>query len=425
MNIGIIIGRIGDVDGVALEAEKWIEVLERMGHKVFILSGIFKGEVIAPERQTHLPILSFFSPECEWEQNRAFFFPPDDPDELLTTIDENAHRISTAIFGWVLRNKIDVLLMENCTALPCHLSMGLGIRWAVENMDVRVVTHDHDYAWERGDRYNSPFPEIHKLIDETFPLQAIPNIRHVVINSDARHQLKERFGITATMVPNVMNFDKPFGSVDDYNKDLLAQIGFDRDDIALFQITRIVQRKGIEVAIDLIARLDDPKTKLVITGTATDDPRKGYYKELVDRIESHGLGKRVHFAYHRILSRRGATPRGRKRYSLSDAYAQAVACTYFSTYEGFGNAFIESVLAKRPIFVNNYKPVYWPDIGSKGFECVMLEDNELTDKAVNRISEVIHNEKLQTEIAEHNFDLGRKHFSYEVLETELEVLFST
>ncbi len=424
MNIGIIIGRIGDVDGVGLETEKWIQVLQRMGHEIFILSGIFKGQVVAPERQTHLPILSFFSPECEWEQNRAFYFPPDDPDELLMTINENAHRISTAIFGWVIRNKIDVLLMENCAALPCHLSMGLGIRMAVENMDVRVVTHDHDYAWERGDRYNSPFPEILKLIEETFPLQSIPNIRHAVINSDARQKLEERFGIVAVMVPNVMDFEKPFGLVDDYNKDLLGQIGLDRDDIALFQITRIVERKGIEVAIDLIGRLEDPKTKLVITGSAIDDPRKGYYKQLVDRVESQGLGKRVRFAYHRILSSRGRTPRGDKRYSLSDAYAQAVACTYFSTYEGFGNAFIEAVLAKRPIFVNNYKPVFWPDIGSKGFECVVLEDNELTDQAVDRVSEVLHDENLQTEIAEHNFELGRKHFSYEVLERKLEVLFS-
>ena len=82
------------------------------------------------------------------------------------------------------------------------------------------------------------------------------------------------------------------------------------------------------------------------------------------------------------------------------------------------------MLAKRPIFVNNYKPVFWPDIGSKGFECVMLEDSDLTDEAVDRIGEVLRDEKLQTEIAEHNFELGRKHFSYEVLEKKLEVLFA-
>ena len=34
MRIGIIIARIGGIDGVALETEKWIEVLRKMGNEV-------------------------------------------------------------------------------------------------------------------------------------------------------------------------------------------------------------------------------------------------------------------------------------------------------------------------------------------------------------------------------------------------------
>ena len=82
MKIGIIIGRIGDVDGAALETEKWISILKEMGHEIFILSGRFKKSIIGKDKETLLPGLSFFSPECEWEQNRSFFFPPDEPSEL-------------------------------------------------------------------------------------------------------------------------------------------------------------------------------------------------------------------------------------------------------------------------------------------------------------------------------------------------------
>ena len=109
-------------------------------------------------------------------------------------------------------------------------------------------------------------------------------------------------------------------------------------------------------------------------------------------------------------------------FSLSDAYSHACACTYFSTYEGFGNAFVEAVLAKKPIFVNNYEPVYMPDIGSKGFKTVMVEDNELTDEAVKDMAEIIYNENLAKEIAEYNFELGEKYFSYDTLRTKLEEL---
>ena len=98
--------------------------------------------------------------------------------------------------------------------------------------------------------------------------------------------------------------------------------------------------------------------------------------------------------------------------------------TYFSQYEGFGNAFVEAVLARKPIFVNNYQPVYWPDIGSKGFRTVQIENSELTDEAVAGVDRIIHDADLQREITEHNFRLGREHFSFEVLEEKLKDLFS-
>ncbi|MCK4524216.1 hypothetical protein KAU15_04745, partial [candidate division WOR-3 bacterium] len=90
----------------------------------------------------------------------------------------------------------------------------------------------------------------------------------------------------------------------------------------------------------------------------------------------------------------------------------------------FGNAFIEAVIAKRPIFVNNYKPVYWPDIGSKGFKTVMIEKNKLTDESVNKIKEIIYNDKLSKEIGEYNYKLGKQYFSYNVLEEKLSELLS-
>lgn len=423
MRIGVIIGRIGDVDGVALETEKWIEVLERQGHELYILSGLFQEHVVPPERETRYRPLSFFSPECEWEQNRAFFYPPDDPDELLEVVHENARHVAERIFAWVLENRIEALVSQNASALPCHLSMGLGIKLAVERMAIPTVAHDHDFAWERGHRYDSKFREIDELVDQAFPL-CLPHVHHAVINSNAREQLRERHGIEAVLVPNVMDFEKPFGERDEYNSDLLHHLGLEADDKPLFQVTRIVKRKRIEVAIELVSRLDDPRIKLVVTGSAADDERKGYFKTLVDRIRDERLEERVHFAYRSIMSQRGTALDGRKIYSLSDAYSHAMGCTYFSEYEGFGNAFVEAVLAKRPIFVNSYEPVYRADIGSKGFHCVTLEDNVLTDEAVAEVDEILHNDALRKEIVEHNFQLGRTHFSFEVLEEKLDTLFS-
>ena len=109
---------------------------------------------------------------------------------------------------------------------------------------------------------------------------------------------------------------------------------------------------------------------------------------------------------------------------LSDVYAHGRACTYFSTYEGFGNAFVEAVLAKKPIFVNNYKPVYMQDIGCKGFKTVMIEDSFLSKEKVKNMADIIYNTTLCKDIGEYNFQLGKKHFSFQVLEQKLEALFT-
>jgi glycosyltransferase involved in cell wall biosynthesis len=422
MKIGIIIGRIGDVDGAALETEKWIKVLCEMGHEIFILSGRFKKSIVGEDKETLISALSFFSPECEWEQNRAFFLPPDEPSELLSHLYRISEGLAIRMFKWIMQNAIDIILVENASALPAHLAMGMAIKQLVQHTGIPTVCHDHDFYWERGDRYKTPFPEVEKIVEDTFPLRS-PHAKHAVINTHAKKTLKDKYNINAVIVPNVMDFNIPYGEKEKYNMDLLESLCLNKDDIPLFQVTRIVKRKGIETALELVHRLDDKKVKLVITGSAADDNRKGYYKELIDIIDERKLNRRVVFAHHRVLNDRGQTRQGEKIYSLSDAYAHATASTYFSSYEGFGNAFVEAVLGKTPIFVNNYKPVYWPDIGSKGFKTVMIEDNKLTDEVISEIDKIIHDKKLQKEISEHNYKLGKLLFSFEVLREKLEVLF--
>ena len=421
MNIGIIIGRIGGVDGVALETEKWIDVLKAMGHRVFTLSGQFQERPMDPDTESLVPEMSFFSPESFWSQKKAFFYPETNKEELIEHLNLYSKVIYKKIMLWIQERKIDLLISENASALPSHLEMGMAINKAVHKTGIPTITHDHDFAWERGDRYISPHKEINDFISEVFPLRA-PSSVHAVINTHAANTLKERFGREAINVPNVMDFDQPFGLLNQKNENLAEHMGFRNTDLFLFQITRIVRRKGIESAIRLMHELNDKKIKLIITGNYADDAGSAYYNELVNQIHELKLGEQVSFAYHLFHNKGLSNGNGEVRFSLSDAYAKATACTYFSSYEGFGNAFVEAVLARRPIFVNNYEPVYLPDIGSKGFRTVMIEHGELNDQAVKDMAEIIYNPSLASEIAEYNFNLGKKYFSYDTLREKLEKL---
>lgn len=412
MRIGIIIGRIGGVDGVALETEKWIDILKKLGNEVFIMSGEFESWQMDYEHNYLFPALSFFSAEAEWEQRKAFFEPDKDAGPLLDHVENWSNKIEEAMLKWVTAKKIDVLLSENASALPCQLSMGVAIKKLIQKTGLPIVTHDHDFHWERGERYVSVHPEINQFVDANFPL-LLPNVKHAVINTFGVETFKNRFDIDATLVPNVMDFNRIYGVPTPENKFFLRDVGVSEDEIALLQVTRIVRRKGIETAISLIDKLADKKLKLVITGNNNDDENKEYYNELIDQIHELNLSNQIMFAAHKVLDHK----------DLSDVYAHGRAATYFSTYEGFGNAFVETILAKKPIFVNNYKPVYMQDIGNKGFETVMIEDGSLTNHSVQQMSDIIYNPKRCLEIGEYNFNLGKKHFSYEVLEEKLSDLF--
>lgn len=418
MRIGFVIGRIGGIDGVALETEKWIEVLDRLGHEVFVLSGALEGQV---RDVSLLPELAFDHPATVEEQEIAFFGREADEGEFAARIGAGADHIADGILDWVEAWGIDCLVPENACALPCHLQMGLGIARAIDRTGIPAVTHDHDFWWEREGRYDTRFPSVERMVREHFPLVR-PSVRHAVINTAARATLAERYGIDATVVPNVMDFEAPFAERDGYNATLREDLGLTPADLLLFQITRIVRRKGIETAIELVDRLGDLRVKLVITGTATDDS-DDYLADLEALVARRGLGDRVLFAGDRFDNQRRRDGEGRKVYSLSDAYAHADACTYFSTYEGFGNAFVEAVLARVPVFVNDYEPVYGPDIGSKGFETVQISGGRLTDEAVDQVRAVLADPELAARMAGRNFDLGREHFSYEALAEILGPLF--
>lgn len=417
MNIGIVITRIGGVDGVALETEKWIEVLKKLGHKIHIITGQLEREI--PNTELFEP-LYLYSKISNTEQRMAFFRPVHDDLRLEKYINKNVQVIENRLLKWILKNKIECLVSQNASCLPCHLSMGIAIANVIRDTGIKHVFHHHDFVWERKKRYFTKSKFIKKKIAECFPPVDTKG-KTVVINRYNQSGLKSRHGIRATLVPNVMDFNKKFARVDSYNKKFRQDLGFAEDDILLGQVTRIVERKGIETAIELVAKLNNPKVKLIITGYERD-AEPGYVKKLRKLAKDLYISRQVFFIGKRVDHWRRMDD-GKKVYSLSDVYAHLNACTYFSTYEGFGNAFVECILAKKPIFVNNYEPVYWPDIGSKGFKTVQVEKSKLKNEHVEQVRKILENKKVYEKIVSHNFKLGKKHFSFQVLEKLLKKVF--
>lgn len=420
MNFGIIIGRVGGVDGVALETENWISVLLQMGHKIHVFCGELEKELSLDCTITLFDKAAFGSETCRWEQENIFLNPKIEAQQIEARLAQNVESIEEALLLWIKERQIECILTENATTLPFHLSLGIASCNLIEKTGLPAIAHDHDFYWERGDRYKTPYSKVQEELQRCFPPN-LENLSHAVINHYSQEELKKR-GIDSIVVPNVMDFDQDFAPGDDYNSDLLEKLGIDsQKDIALFQITRIVKRKGIETAIDLISKLQRSDVHLVLTGRRTDDEGGAYTDFLVSYTKKLGLENQVHFAGE-IFDNFRLKENGSKTYSLEDAYARAHAMTYFSTYEGFGNAFVEAVLARIPIFVNNYQPVYWPEIGSLGFHTVQIENSILDEKSVQKIQKILSDKSLREDMTARNFEIGRRYLSFQVLREKLEFL---
>jgi glycosyltransferase involved in cell wall biosynthesis len=275
---------------------------------------------------------------------------------------------------------------------------------------IRTIAHHHDFSWERERFFLNG---VNDYLQAAFP-PALHGIEHVVINSMGQKELARRCGLPSTVIPNIVDFETPPPGLDDYNADLRREIGLSDEDKFILQPTRVVARKGIEHAIELVRRLKDPRAKLVISHPAGDEGNM-YMQLLSERI--HDARIDVRFIADRVGENRGTLPDGRKIYTLFDVYPHADLVTYPSHYEGFGNAFLEAIYFRKPVVVNTYT-VYARDIDPLGFKTIEMSQL-ITNQVVEETREILANESLREEWGETNYQLGLKYFSYAVARRRL------
>jgi len=409
--IAFVSTRISGTDGVSLEIGKWATVLERLGHQCFYIAG--ECDDRPPERCHLIPEAHFTHPAIA-EINRRGFGVQVRPPEISDRVREMTALIDRQLREGLERFGIDILIAENCLTIPMNIPLGLALVETIMETGIGCIAHHHDFAWER-DRFL--VNALDDYIQAAFP-PPLQEIHHVAINSVAAAEFSRRTGLPCRVIPNVMDFDQP-PPVSTRAGAFRQAIGLDDRDRLILQPTRVVQRKGIETAVELVRRLDDPRCKLVIThGTA--DEGDDYSK----RVRSYAelLGVEVIFAADRISDPPSPDAEGRMRYSIWDAYQAADFVTYPSTYEGFGNAFLEAIYMRKPILCNRYS-IYRTDIEPCGFDVVLM-DGYLTDAALERVRETLEDQQLRQAMVDRNYDLAQRFFSYGRAEGELLALLN-
>jgi glycosyltransferase involved in cell wall biosynthesis len=407
--VGFVSTRFHGIDGVSLETRKWNQVFEKLGFQTFFFSGLSDW---APERSMVVPEAFFGFPEVDSIQAECFG-KTTRPETLSGRIQALRKILKESLREFIDRWGIDLLVVENALTIPMHIPLGLAITEVIAETGMPVIAHHHDFAWERQ-RFSMSC--VNDYISMSFPPDLTP-IAHVTINTEARRALSYRRGLSSMIIPNVFDYSIPAPGIDDYNKDLRQALGIEKDEIFILQPTRIIARKGIESAIELVKRMGGKGIKLVISHQARDEGTE-YSQRVLDYAKL--LNVEVIVRPDIIAENRGTGPNGEKIYSLFDVYPHADFVTYPSTYEGFGNAFLEAVYFKKPLFVNRYS-IFASDIEPVGFEAVIM-DTYVTDKDVEGAWRFLKDPGYREAAVEKNFDLAQRYFSYTVLEQKIKAI---
>jgi len=408
LKIGFISTRLAGTDGVSLETAKWAKVLKEEGHDCYFMA----GEIDTPAEK------SFLFEECSFDHpaikeiDCGCFGRNIRKIETSRLIQEMKVKIKKGIREFIAKFDLDLIIPENALTIPMNIPLGLAITEIAVETGIQMIAHHHDFFWERKRFLKNGCWD---YLNKAFPPH-LPMIQHTVLNSSQDNQLSLRTGISATIIPNVMDFANPPAPPDEYTDDLREALGIGPDEKFILQPTRIVQRKGIEHAIELVHRID-MDAKLVISHASGDEGDE-YSERVVDY--SKLLGVDTVFCSDIVDEKRGSNSKGKKIYTLSDLYQKCDLVTYPSTIEGFGNAFLEALYYKCPVMVNNYS-IYNSDIGPKGFKTILMDDY-VSKKTVADTEKILNDSALKDKWAKINYDLGSRYFSHDIVRQKLNTL---
>jgi glycosyltransferase involved in cell wall biosynthesis len=402
--VGFISTRIAGTDGVSLETFKWYQVLERNGFECFF----FAGQLETPPECSFLePKAHFEHPEIQEIQHDCFGKRVRSPF-LTSKVHELRGYLKSRLYAFYDAFHPDFLIAENALAIPMNVPLGMAITEFIAETGIPTIAHHHDFAWER-DRFL--ICAIQDYVHYAFP-PTHPSIHHVTINSNASRQLSYRRGLSNVVVPNVFDFANP-PQPSEKMEVLRESLGFKKDELFILQPTRVVPRKWIERAIELVYLMELPNPRLVISHKSGDEG--SLYESRVKEYAKR-LGVELIFIGGKVGAARCFKSNYDYDFTIDDVYQCADLVTYPSGYEGFGNAFVEAIYFKKPLVANRYS-IFIEDIEPIGFDVVSF-DGFVTHEIVEQVKAFLESDVRMSSM-EKNYRLGQAHLSYEVLEEKL------
>jgi glycosyltransferase involved in cell wall biosynthesis len=255
---------------------------------------------------------------------------------------------------------VDICIIHQ--ALTMHFNFALTeslIEIIEENTRINFIHWTHDATF-LDKNYTKKFLKYKNLSPWKLIYKMHLKIKYVSITEFRKKQFARLFSVSPNKITNIPNgviIENLFVLNESYEK-LISDLDILNCDLVACLPTRIVRRKNIEKAIEIIAELKKsyPKIKYIITGARDfQNPDSiDYFNDLIKLSKKLGVDKDVVFLSELKLS-------NGKKINLEDIqvlnlYLLSDFLLIPSYMEGFGLQLIESGLTKTPIVCSDILP---------------------------------------------------------------------
>ncbi|MCF7887458.1 MAG: glycosyltransferase, partial [Candidatus Omnitrophica bacterium] len=411
-NVLFVSFRLNGLDGVSLETRKWTDVFMSLGFNNFYYSGETEfGESVVDGRS--FKKAHFLNPEIS-ELTERIFTKGDINWEDFRVIHQIEDEIYQDLKEYIKKKKITHLVAENILSFPGNIALSLAFIKVANELDLPVISHCHDFWWER-DRFRlNTNDTTRSLLNEL--IVGIRNLVTVDINS-FQHQKLAKIGVEDVFdAPNVMDFENP-NLADESRMSIFRRLcGVEKEDIFLLVPVRRVPRKELRLAIDAASVLhynSGRSVRLVFTHSVADEG--GEYWEEIKEYADAKEGIFIVDINKEIMKQH--------LFSLKEAYLFCDAVIYTSIWEGWGNALGEAIYYKKPVIINPY-PVYLKDIKTKGIKCIEIKSHKkivegkeiyVVEDGKTLAEKILAALRNPSQYTEHNYQVGLREFSYKKL----------
>ncbi len=340
------------VAGVEVVIDFHSRILTERGYEIRLIYGKGGGIDLKRVRECEVPLLSPDNPQVQNVQ-----------EEILKRGAETAEfkRLKEDIKQELrkLLSDLDACIVHNIPSMPFNFAATAAINELADELKIRFLFWLHDTILVRDewkDRMGKfPLTLLHHKNEK------ITFVTPTAFRARQFASLEEPYNIPRMkVIPNGVSVEE-YLKIDEVTKQLLRRLGISFNDFIIVTPVRMLPRKNIELALQVIHELSHisgkRRIRLLITGPPGNDLNSLTYEaKLKEMIRTRTLQDIVIFCHDLINFKRVIADDKIVKWSVADVYNIADLVFIPSKEEGFGLPVIEAGAARKPIFCSRIPP---------------------------------------------------------------------